>query len=111
MDGAEDALVIGGGDDDAIDILRVEQGAVIVVDAPVDLALGDGLVGSFGVAVGEGDDLRAGRKLVHQEVGAAAGADDSDAYAVVGSEDAAGKDEGCGGGEQRSAGDDRVAHD
>ena len=89
--------MIGGGHDDAVDILRVEQGAVVVVDAPVDFAPGDSLVGALGVAIGEGDDFGAGGKLVHQEVGAAAGADDSDAYAVVGSEDSAGKDEGCGG--------------
>ena len=31
-------LVIGSGDDDAIDILEIEQGAVVVMDAPVGLA-------------------------------------------------------------------------
>ena len=111
VDRAENALMVGGGDDDAIDILQVEQRAVVLVDAPVGLALGDGLVGSLWVAIGDGHDLRARRELVHQQVGAVAGADHPDADAVVRSEDAARKKERRGSQrEQRASWNAGMAH-
>jgi hypothetical protein len=50
--------VIGSPDDDAIDILLLQELAVVVVDAPRGMALGRRILAALPLTVGDGYDLR-----------------------------------------------------
>jgi hypothetical protein len=93
--GAQGAGVVGGADDDPVDVFVVEEAAVVGVDAPLLVAFGGSVMGAFEEAVGDGDNFGGFRELIDEEVGAVAGADHADAGAVVGGEDTGGC--GCSG--------------
>lgn len=103
--------MVGDGNNNAIDIFPVEQGAVVMVGLSSRFATGNALLGAFGVAIGDSHDFRGCGKLIHEQVAPTAGADESDAYTIICSEDTARKDERRGSnGEQHATRNVRLAH-
>jgi hypothetical protein len=95
------------GYDDCIDIVTVEESAGIVVGLRVG-SEGFGFVAMAGVDVGDSNEFDAGDSddVAHVFLASAARADDSDAYAIICSEDFRGRGERDGGGSGGCGGDE-----
>jgi hypothetical protein len=103
--------VVGGGNDDGVHVLAIEELVVVVELIRVRADLLGGEVEVWLIEVADRDDLRVlvGEERVEHLVAAIAQADEADADAIVGAEHAAGaqgrhRHRGTGGGMEISAG-------
>ena len=84
VNAGQHALKLAGGHDHGVDILAVEQLAIVLIDGPIALRLGLEGLGPRQIAIAQRDDLRRLGQLLQQQRGPAADADRADRDAVVG---------------------------
>ena len=98
VDGLQGVPVVGRGDDHGVHVLQLEELAVVLEPLGVGADLLRGKVEVGLVDVADGDDLSVAllEKGVQHLVAAVAHADEAEAHAVVGAEDAEGRKRGGG---------------
>jgi hypothetical protein len=83
MNGAQHTGVVVSAYDHAIDILLVQQFAVVIEDAPVGLAAGRRIFCALAIAIGRSDDFGTLRQLVDQQIASVPDADHANPDSVV----------------------------
>ncbi len=84
MNAGDDPLKLAGRHDHRVDVLAIEQTAIVLHDGPRRFVLGLETLGPRQIAVAQSDDLRVLGELLQQEARPPADADRADANPVVG---------------------------